>query len=236
MSATETSKVGLVSANNRGNQLHKGHDLRDCKNPVNWTEMPGKHCVLCLIAISQRDNFSNSDNPVSSDKTEKQTLTMTVFLTSSCSVFRPAIEKCPMSARSIAKHYCAHRTQQESYDMKALWWFQWSHTGQKFPIWALVCADRLARCHSNPRRLFGIKKKKSLPWKNSTDQHFSPAFPALNATITMPFKVGPLLSPSSMYSLWSGQWKRPTQRWAAWSRCAFHMVNSFGWACHCALP
>lgn len=40
--------------------------------------------------------------------------------------------------------------------------------------------------------------------------------------------------PSSVYSLWSGKLKSPTEWQASWSRCAFHMVNSFRWAQYCA--
>lgn len=40
--------------------------------------------------------------------------------------------------------------------------------------------------------------------------------------------------PSSVHSLLSGKLKSPTEWQASWSRCAFHMVNSFKWAQYCA--
>lgn len=93
---------------------------------------------------------------------------LTLLLTSSCSAFRPAIEKCPMSARIIAKLSYALGTQQKPYDSKALWRFQRSHTGKNFlfgslfvltgsldvtviPVFCLVlkkkspCLERIAR-------------------------------------------------------------------------------------------
>lgn len=164
---------------------------------------------------------------------------LTLLLSFSRSAFIPAIQKCPMSTRSIAKHlfiFFAPRTQRKPNDSKAVWRFQRSHTGKNVLFGSLFVLTGSLDVTVIPVFCLVLKKKKSLPWKNSADQHFSTTFPALYAAITMPFKAGPFLSPSSMYSLWSGRWKRPTQRWAARSRCAFHMVNSFGWARHCVLP
>lgn len=93
-----------------------------------------------------------------------------------------------------------------------------------------AAADKLIWCHSN----HCIQKVWKVPateeWPGST---LYSAFPLFMQRSQCQLKLSASI-PSTVYLLLSGKLNSPTEWQASWSRCAFHMVNSFKWARYCA--